>query len=180
MSGNPNPGLTPAAQAKHDPHVKKEVGGWLLVLCFLLTVVNPLLTVAMLYAVFSLVTDFPKLMGRAILVSAVAVPLMCYSIYAGLALWKIKPRATTIAKNYLLAVFFCSLLNSAISLLILMFSSGQARRSAQESFSLSVISTVFTLIGVSVWYSYLNRSTRVGETYGEATGTKNITLKLNR
>jgi hypothetical protein len=158
---------------------QKQVGGWLLVLCLLLTIVNPVLSIAFLYLMFSIVADFPKMVAPAVLVIIVTAPLTCYSVYAGVALWKIKPGATATARNYLMTVLFCSIAGTAISFLRLIFSSSNLR-GVEATFTFSLIGTILTIISVSIWHSYLNRSRRVGETYDEVPGNKSITLKLNR
>jgi Protein of unknown function (DUF2569) len=157
---------------------RKKVGGWLLVLCIMLTIVSPLLTITVLCLLFSIVADFPKLLGTVVLMTVVTVPLACYSLYAGVALWKIKPGATSTAKNYLIMLMFCSLSGLALSFLQLIFSH-HSPRATETTFLFSLIETILTLLSVSIWHSYLNRSKRVGETYDEVVGNRSISLKIN-
>jgi len=164
--------------ATSSDHNSKEVGGWLLLFCFLLTVVNPLITIAVLYLAFEAAAAVPKMLATSVLIALMTTPLMCYSIYAGVSLWKVKPGATSTAKNYLMTVLFCSIAGSVLSFLRLIFSSAN-HRAAESTFSFSLIGTILTIISVSIWYSYLNRSKRVGETYDEVPGNKSIALKLN-
>src|SRR5438132_6427334 len=83
-----------------------QVGGWLLVLCLVLTVIYP---ATQLYAVIG--SAVPKVIGshtakRALLLgmySAVFTTLAMFSMFAGLKLWRVRPGALRFAKRYMLA-----------------------------------------------------------------------------
>jgi hypothetical protein len=91
-------------QAKQDLASRPVIGGWLLVLCLVLTVVYPATS---FYAIFW--RTIPKLIGSHTLASALLgvhsllfTAVAVFSFWAGMGLWLIKPGAVTFAKRYLL------------------------------------------------------------------------------
>ena len=88
-------------------HGQTGVRGWLLVLCLMFTVIGPALSAWLMvneYAMFA-----PRFVGSPGLQGAVFVSLVitacavAFGIYAGLRLWRIRPKAVTTAKQALLA-----------------------------------------------------------------------------
>src|SRR5436305_14554511 len=97
------------AQAGEIDDLVPRVGGWLLVLCLVLTVIYP---ATQLYAVIG--SAVPKVIAshsakRGLLLwmySAVSTTLAMFSMSAGLKLWRVRPGALRFAKRYLLAYLF--------------------------------------------------------------------------
>jgi hypothetical protein len=84
----------------------KDVGGWLLLLCFGLTIGAPARTLYNLFSSYNETSQyaelFPGLLNIIYIDSIISVLLMVLSVRAGLALWTIKPGAVKTAKNYFL------------------------------------------------------------------------------
>ncbi len=143
---------------------KKGVGGWLLLFCVGLTILSPL------YTFYSLVTgynetqpfyhQYPGLLTMTIIDIILSVGLMAFSIYAGISLWNIRPRAVKTAKTYLL-----SLLGYSILVIFLPFINGLPSEVNSQMVGLLIFSLVRTIIYIIVWYTYLSSSKRVKATY---------------
>ena len=132
------------------------IGGWLALFIFALIFVSP---------VSLLVQAVGSLQNAAWAGSPIAallgIGLACFSIYAGILLWRVRRNAVTVAKRFLLA-------GLAIHL-SLGFVSGVAAFSSKEWGEplADAVGIVFRpLIFVGIWYSYLSRSKRVAATYG--------------
>ena len=82
------------------------VRGWLLLFCLSLTIFSPLYTLYNLGVSYeassTLFNRYPDLQNVFILDLILSLGLTAFSIYAGLALWNIKPGAVKTAKIYLL------------------------------------------------------------------------------
>jgi len=142
----------------------KGVKGWLLILCLNITILDPL---TMLLTVF-LVTDatkpyfgdHPELFRLCLASGICRVALAVFSVYAGLALWRIAPGAISVAKKYLLAVLLYSLVASSLPVIV-----GIPRESYQEFAGQTVFNSFLTMGYAVAWYVYLQRSKRVKATY---------------
>lgn len=68
------------------------VKGWLVLLCLALTVFTPLITIANLTSAYQetspLFAQFPRVRTVLIVDTVLSAGLMCFSIYAGVALWQ--------------------------------------------------------------------------------------------
>jgi len=142
----------------------RGVKGWLLILCLNVTILDPL---TMLLTVF-LVTnatkpyfgEHPELFRLCLASGICRMALAVFSIYAGLALWRISPGAVSIAKKYLLAVVLYSLVVSSLPVIV-----GMPRESYQEFAGQTVFNSFLTMGYAVAWYVYLQRSKRVKATY---------------
>lgn len=149
-----------AAATKH-----KGVGGWLLLFCIGLIIISPLLNIFSITSGYQEVSPYfevyPRILPIVIITSVLGIVLSCFSIYAGIVLWKIRPNAVKIAKNYLLTMLGYSILSA-----FLPFMAGLPAE-ANQAMLTTVAADIFrTVIYTAVWYSYLNRSIRVKQTYG--------------
>jgi len=142
----------------------KGVGGWLLLLCCVLTIFSPLGTLANLIASYeesALYFDvFPGIKKVIYIDTFLSILLMIKSVRAGIALWSVKPGAVKTAKNYfLIFTGYC------IVVFFLPFTAGLP----SEANDVMLLEGFFELIKSSVffgiWYSYLNVSKRVKATY---------------
>lgn len=142
----------------------KGVRGWLLWLCLGLTVFSPIVNVIMLarsWGESSQYFDrFPGFVVVNVIDTVLSLALMGFSIYAGMQLWRLQPRAVSIAKKYLL----CLLVYQGIAA-VLPFMAGLPAEANQEMLKEVLRDGVRTVIGVAIWYSYLNKSRRVRATY---------------
>ena len=128
------------------------VSGWLLLLCINLAVLNPIVTI------YQIVKDQPwrSGIGYTIFMLVFTLGLSIYSFIVGLKLWMIKPNAVRNAKAFLI-VMLCV---SGLSLITAFVRS----RSPQEM----VLAAMRAIIPFAVWWSYLNGSIRVKNTYTKA------------
>src|SRR5262245_42707181 len=86
----------------------KGVGGWLLLLCLVLTVFNPLFTMRLLAPEvresLSYFVQFPGLLVITVIYTILSLGIVAFSIYAGVGLWSIRPGAVQMAKRFLLCL----------------------------------------------------------------------------
>lgn len=142
------------------------VGGWLLLLCILLTIIQPAFAIFTLSVSYNEVSQyyalFPGLKSNYELTIMIAVIMGILSIRAGIYLWQKLPEAVEVAKNYLKLNLFVS-----IAVAFLPFTAGLP--SEMNSFLMS--NTIYSIFGALVffflWHTYLNRSKRVKATYIE-------------
>jgi hypothetical protein len=147
----------------------KGVKGWLLLLCLLLTVFDPSVVLVSLFVVSDGAMASHNLhpeVFRLILVNGILrIGLAVFSIYAGLSLWKLAPKAVITARSYLVAIAVSSVFLLFLPLLLGVSEDAQGGI-AQEG----ILNTLLTVLYVAVWYAYLARSRRVRATYLKAGG----------
>jgi len=139
------------------------VRGWLLVLCLMLTIVGPLISVWLMthtYQAFA-----PYLVGSIGLRVAVFVSLtlsacsVAFGVYAGLRLWLIKPDAVATARYALLAGLAADIVTAVIAVAAApMHADGSLLRQVE-------IELVPGLLFFTLCLAYLNKSSRVQATY---------------
>ena len=143
----------------------KGVRGWLLWLCLGLTVFSPIVTVVMLARGWGqsvqYLDRFPGLTVVNAIDTILSVGLMAFSIYAGVQLWRVRSHVVSTAKKY----FVCLLAYQGIAA-VLPFMAGLPPEASQEILKAVARDAVRAIIGVVIWYSYLNKSRRVQATYG--------------
>ena len=153
----------PLTSAPAEPRYK-GVGGWLLLLCLVLTVFGPLITLGSFAAGYSETSkyfdQFPGLLVITVIDTFLSVGLMAFSVYAGTGLWSIRPGAVQMAKRFLL----CFLGYHAIGA-ILPFMAGLPSAVNEALIAQIAKDTIRGVISFAVWYSYLNKSKRVSATY---------------
>jgi Protein of unknown function (DUF2569) len=131
------------------------VKGLLLFCCLDLAIFYPL------YLIIGLVNDityinahpdqFRYTSGARVFIISIVIGFICFSVYAGIALWIVKPDAVKIATTYLMILFtFC-----------LVVSLGDLVLTVQ--INLPYLTRALTAFA---WYLYLNDSERVKATYG--------------
>jgi hypothetical protein len=151
-----------ASQGKY-----KGVDGWLLLLCLRLTVFSPIVTLVMLARSYGQSTQyfeqFPSLRTISVIVTALSLGFMAFSVYAGVGLWQVRQGAVETAKRY----FLCELGYQVVAA-VLIFTAGLPSAVNQEMFEEVVREGVREVVGVAIWYSYLNKSKRVKATYSIA------------
>jgi hypothetical protein len=147
----------------------RGVRGWLLLLCFTLTVLDPLAALFNItYTTHLAKPHFHKVAGlsRLVVVSgAASIALSIFSLYAGISLWKKMPRAVSTAKKYLITVLAYSLFSLVLPTLV-----GLSSEYQDKILEGSFLTNLRTGAYVLAWYLYLERSKRVQSTYrdGEA------------
>lgn len=157
------------SKANFDMADKKyeSVGGWLLLLCIVLTFLTPLLSLRnlfvnyyegfYLYKHFILFPIAEKLYYLDLLLSLIIITL---SIRAGWALWNINPKAVFFAKQYLLFFSGYILISS-----VLPFLSGFPPEVNQAMLPKVVEYAISSFLFVGICYLYLSVSKRVKATY---------------
>jgi len=140
------------------------VKGWLLLFCLSLTIFSPLYTLYNLGVSYeassTLFNRYPDLQNVFIIDLILSLGLTAFSIYAGRALWNIKPGAVKIAKTYLL-VF----LGYVIIASILPFKAGLPASANDIMMEEVIIGAIRSVFYVVIWYWFLNVSKRVKATY---------------
>ena len=142
----------------------RGVKGWLLLLCINLTILDPFAMLFNLASVNHLTKPhfekYPALQQLVLIGGACNLALMVFSIYAGVSLWKVFPGAVSTAKKYFLAVFFYSLFSVVLPFLVGLPEAAQQEFSANTS-----LNSLITILYITGWYIYLNKSRRVRATY---------------
>lgn len=145
-----------------DQERYKGVGGWLLLLCINLTILDPAAIVLGVFGALPL-ADFEKHpeMARFMMISGgCRLALAAFSVYAGAALWRIQPDAPNTARRYLQA----AAIYSAFALLLPGIV-GLPGELYAEMAGASLVSSIVTLCYVAAWYLYLGKSRRVRATF---------------
>lgn len=141
------------------------IHGWLLLLCFVLTVGCP---AGILYAIcwkalpsLSKVQSFTGVFLLAVYVSVFGT-VAFFSFWAGWNLWSIKPQAVRFARRFLIGHLIAHLFYFAVWMILV-----------HPTQTLTIARMVSDHIArpipfTAVWYFYLEHSKRVRETYGES------------
>ena len=124
------------------------VGGWLLVLCIVLSIINP---------IFNLIASISNLIEGDIFSAIFRLCLGGFSIYVGYCLWSIRPDAVHIAKIYLWIILILGAI-IPLSLSLLLSLGGGVRSDVLER-------VVVSSITFAIWFTYLKLSKRVANTY---------------
>ena len=154
---------TAALEEPQEP-VEQGVGGWLLALCWMLTIVGPLVSVCLLndgYAPWAELFIQPVRMQAAMLLSiALTLGSVAYGMLAGVLLWTIRPGAVATAKRALLLGLAVDLFTSALQV-------GVALESPADGSLLQGVlqSSALSLVFFTACFAYLNKSARVQSTY---------------
>ena len=153
----------PSTSIPTEPQYK-GVGGWLLLLCLGLIVFGPLITLGSLAAGYRESSEyfdqFPGLLVIIVIDTFLSLGLMAFSVYAGIGLWRVRPGAVQMAKRFLLCF-----LGYLVVAAVLPFMAGLPS-AANEVMIVEVIKEMFRgVIYFAIWYTYLNKSKRVRDTY---------------
>jgi RNA polymerase subunit RPABC4/transcription elongation factor Spt4 len=146
----------------------KGVEGWLLVLCLVL-IFGP---IAYIPYTFNIETEFreelywiPLNETIIYLDLLISILISCFSIYAGVSLWKVRPNATAIANFYLNTLLIYIILGFLV-IIILTFSSNIPFNNLSQSwFGYIIKDTISTITFVIMIKLYLKNSRRVKNTY---------------
>jgi len=146
------------------PSGQKGVGGWLWVLCLMLTIVGPVIVSGLAaheYRHFA--PDFESVLGlQSVIVAAIAIKAcaVSYGIYAGVGLWTVRPGAVATAKRALLWGLAADVVAATLRITWDPVSSSHAGLLMQVMAATFLDVAFFTLC-----FAYLNRSARVLATY---------------
>lgn len=144
----------------------RGVKGWLLLLCFSLTVLDPSAILLNLFYITNTAKPYfeghPELFKMILITGVCRIALMVFSIYAGLSLWKVHPGAVPTAVRYFRAVFFYSVFVLFLPVLV-----GVSQETYRDMTATNLANSVVTVCYVALWYFYLIKSKRVRATYTE-------------
>ncbi|OPY81484.1 MAG: hypothetical protein A4E65_01145 [Syntrophorhabdus sp. PtaU1.Bin153] len=154
--------MTPINPVSHYQGVQ----GWLLLLCINLSILDPLAAFLNLavttHATKPLFEQHPSFLRLLLINGTCSIGLAVLSIYAGISLWRVLPRAVIIARKYLsLAVLY------TIVSLFLPALTGLPENVRKEIGGASLLNGVVTAAYLAIWYQYLKRSRRVAATYAD-------------
>jgi hypothetical protein len=155
--------MDPQLQSPSDSSsVPAEVSGWLLALCLILTIVFPATS---LYLIIS--HTIPRAiaahtLSRIVLLSVYSLLFSALAIFgfvAGLRLWLVKPHAVAFARRFLLTYL---IVNAAY----FVFWIALIRPTAQVAYAeMGWYHIVAPAASVFLWFTYLEHSKRVRNTY---------------
>lgn len=138
------------------------IAGWLLLFCLILTVVNPLASVYELATVIGPVffaTNVTKVAWLLAVQALLIAGLTIFSVVAGVRLWLIKAGAVATARRFLWAYLLLSIAYFVLWITVV-------RPSSTPNLAAIGFGFVVRPIGFfALWFSYLERSKRVRETY---------------
>jgi hypothetical protein len=141
-----------------------RVGGWLLLLCVLLTILGPLATAYSLVAGYAqlqgLFEETPGLSTFYNMNFVLNIGLGLFSLWAGFSLWTKMAGAVERAKKYLLARVAYTVI-----LYFLPAMSGLPEEMSTGIQNEILAASTFSFIYIAIWYLYLTKSKRVRETY---------------
>jgi Protein of unknown function (DUF2569) len=164
-----------------DPIIAKSiqpkyqgVGGWLMFLCIILTILSPLKSAHNLITGFQeilpLRNEFPGLMLVAVVDTILGLGLVAFGFYAGMKLWQKMSGAVRAAKTYFLIFLAYSVVAA-----FLPFMAGLPEESNKIMAEEMPKAIVSSLIYFCIWFAYLSVSKRVRATYPDARYTANET-----
>jgi hypothetical protein len=144
----------------------KGIKGYLLLMCISLTILDPCSILLNLIIMTNLTKPYfnkhPGLLKMVLINGTCSIGLAVFSIYAGISLWKLLPKAIITAKKYLLAISLYSVFSIFIPTLV-----GIQAESLKGIVSVNnVFNSLITVLYASVWYLYLKKSRRVRVNYG--------------
>jgi hypothetical protein len=140
------------------------VRGWLMFFIITLVLLSPLGTCSALgqydQAWKPFYTTYPLLRTIGLINLVVGFGLVCFSVYAGIKLWRIRPNAVHIAKTYLLVLAISSIVLTCLPLF-----AGLPERANTAILEALPVDVIKLLVYPTLWYFYLNNSKRVATTY---------------
>lgn len=140
------------------------VKGWLLLLCLSFTILDPLAMIVSLFSVANaakpLFDQYPGLLTLVAVSGVCRLAVAVFSIYAGLALWRVAPGAVAIARKYLMAVVLYTVFAFFLPVMV-----GLPQDLAQEIAGSSAAAGMLTILYAVTWYIYLVHAKRVKATY---------------
>jgi len=135
----------------------KGVGGWLLLFCILLTIINPIVSIGLslrsVWLISGIELPFSGIGFVIALDPIVAIALTLFGCSVGIKLWKVKLGAVAEAQQYLRYVFTWAVFRGVV---LAKVDPGVWHM------------TLGMLLGYLIWSTYLKKSKRVKATYGES------------
>ncbi len=146
----------------------KGIRGWLLLLCLNLTVLDPAAVLMNLFVVSDVAKPYfsqQPMFFYLIVVNGIAgIALAVFSLYAGVSLFRLLPRAPETARKYFAVISAYAVLAPFLPFLL-----RSEQLATRENFYMNCLNSFFTMAYALVWRLYLKRSRRVRQTYGPRT-----------
>ena len=140
------------------------VGGWLMFFIITLVFLGPLGTCSSLGRYDSewgsLYQAYPFIRTIKWINMVLGIGLVCFGVYAGISLWRIRPNAVEIAKTYLV---LAALIGT--TLISLPFLAGLPEEANVAMLKATPIAILPVLVYSTVWFLYLTKSKRVATTF---------------
>jgi len=154
------------------------VKGWLLLLCLVLTLFNPIASMVNLASVFKASSSFFQLYPGLKIITVIdlilSIGIICFSFYAGISLWRIRSTGVKITKAFLL-----TFLGYAVVANILPFFAGLPAHANEAMKTEAFIGVLRAAIIVFIWYAYLLKSKRIHATFPSSAPLDGNTLDQN-
>ena len=147
-----------------DPAADNGIGGWLLVLCLMFTVVGPLVSAGLVVDRYQSLAPYfaglRYLQLAAALCTVIETGSVVFGIYAGQQLWAVRPGAVNTAKNALLWGLAANAVSAALLLI-----TGPPSATDGPLLDALLLHLLPDLIFFTACFAYLNKSARVQATY---------------
>lgn len=160
--------MSTQATIRHGDHGTdlRGVRGWLLLLCLFLMIVMPLVAILGMIGALQRAAAAPAL-GTVLLPEIVVeLALAAFSIYAGWALYRMRPNAVRVARAYFITILALSIFG-----LVMLLAAGAAQSESQSNALIdtlrgpAVVAGIRQILIAAVCLLYLQRSKRVRATY---------------
>jgi len=162
VGSNQIPAITNTDNHTNAHHV--GVKGWLLLLCLILILVNPVASINNIYSSFKISSTFFELYPGLKLITVIdgilSIGIVYFSVYAGISLWRVRPNAIAIGKAFLL-----TFMSYAVVANILPFLAGLPANANEAMIAQAFIGVLRSAIFAFIWYMYLEKSKRVHSTF---------------
>ena len=140
------------------------IRGWLLLFCLILLLLNPVASIVNLSSSFKISGPYfvlyPGLRIITVMDCIFSIGIVCFSIYAGVSLWRRHPRAIAIAKAFLLTFLGYSIVANSLP-----FLAGLPSHANKAMIAQALIGVLRSALMVFLWYLYLVKSKRVRATF---------------
>ncbi|HEY4265755.1 MAG TPA: DUF2569 family protein [Micropepsaceae bacterium] len=140
------------------------VRGWLLALCLYLTLLIPLLAVLGLVGAWQAAARSATLQNALVYEAVLELGLAGFAFYSGIALYRRRPNATSIAKIYFITMLTLGVLGLGIALVGAVWQLSD-RALANQLRGPAVVAGLRQIVLAVAWLLYLERSRRVHATY---------------
>lgn len=153
-------------EASSDDDHLRGVGGWLLFFCVSITILTPLASLASTVIGFiQSVPYFSQNLGLMALVladTALSLAIIGACVYAGVSLWRVRPKAVHMVRIVLIVLAIYALLAPLEPLLL-----GLTADARQQIIDIWMQTAWRNAMYAVIWLNYLMRSKRVRATYAD-------------
>ena len=157
LQDSENSVITFDALEKEDKY--KKVGGWLLIFCLSLVVVQPLMAIITMITLIEGI--FPSIVLKYFLIDClIQMAVTLYGVYVGIQLFKLKSNAVSVAKTYLIVSVAVCLIS-----VFLPYVMDVSSYLSADIMAANIRGMIRSVIYFAIWTSYFNKSRRVKITF---------------